>query len=584
MWCLATALTIGVCTMNKNISCLSKQQRGGMLVELMMTLAIAAIMIPFLFRYQQNTVERARNIAVTKQMEIVQNALEKYIVKNRASYVSAVGVNNWTVNLNQLNDFLPDGFSDPNGPGTNYGTYSLRVLKTQGLDNHAVLQGVVLLSNEDTPLRTREIVNLGGGKIGYIDGTNVRGGFNVFVRPKTDMGLTNVDSGLVGSTKTLRGNTEYLWRLPSGSESDATMQSPLNLDGHDIVNVNDASAMRAVFNAELNASSILVRNMMYFLDGPTFNLNSFVFSSDDAVVNGLLTSNSKLNVENILYINGSQYSRFYGLIVNGVLNTNKILNIQNLTMGSSDKPTQLTFHNNFATSQMDVEIGRMIQIRGDGGTDNSAGITPRLYIKNKIEPSPQDTGNMHYWDANAKKVFLLNVALTNLPKGLNAVYSRMHRMAGEKPNLVNDTLSNPEPDILGSDARFKLYSDKFLFGDGYKVGEATPFINVLGINLCKIKTVIEIKFNCLETGKWDRPNCKHVLNDDYPDSVFSHCNPGDPGQYSNFDTVDPVFVSATCRPDGASGRGDDDGNNNPDDETEKEKIKEENRQETGRGH
>ena len=48
-------------------------QHGGMLVELMMTIALAAIIIPFVFRYQQTSVERARNLAVAKQIENVQN-------------------------------------------------------------------------------------------------------------------------------------------------------------------------------------------------------------------------------------------------------------------------------------------------------------------------------------------------------------------------------------------------------------------------------------------------------------------------------------------------------------------------------
>jgi len=46
-------------------------QHGGMLVELMMTIALAAIIIPFVFRYQQTAVNRARNIAITKQMSNV---------------------------------------------------------------------------------------------------------------------------------------------------------------------------------------------------------------------------------------------------------------------------------------------------------------------------------------------------------------------------------------------------------------------------------------------------------------------------------------------------------------------------------
>ena len=101
--------------MTKNKTFLLKQQYGGMLVEIMMTLAISAIMIPFIFRYQQNAVERARNIAVSKQMEMVQGALEKYIVKNRSTYINHSGNHTWdNVHICHLIDekFLSDDFSN----------------------------------------------------------------------------------------------------------------------------------------------------------------------------------------------------------------------------------------------------------------------------------------------------------------------------------------------------------------------------------------------------------------------------------------------------------------------------------------
>ena len=68
-----------------------KSQHGGMLVELMMTIALAAIIIPFVFRYQQTAVTRAKNVAITKQMENVQTALERYIVENKTELMKPKG-------------------------------------------------------------------------------------------------------------------------------------------------------------------------------------------------------------------------------------------------------------------------------------------------------------------------------------------------------------------------------------------------------------------------------------------------------------------------------------------------------------
>ena len=130
--------------MERNIKIFN--ERGGMLVELMMTLAITAILIPFLFRYQQNMVEHAQNIAIAKQMETVQDAFEKYIVKNRSTYIVSIpNGSSQTITLSQIANFLPFGFlDDNNNPTANYGEYSLRILKP----NANVLQGIVFLSND----------------------------------------------------------------------------------------------------------------------------------------------------------------------------------------------------------------------------------------------------------------------------------------------------------------------------------------------------------------------------------------------------------------------------------------------------
>ena len=71
----------------KRLFSVFNRQRGGMLVELMLSIALAAIIIPFVFRYQEQAVSRAKNIAVTKQMESVQNSLERYIVENKTELI-----------------------------------------------------------------------------------------------------------------------------------------------------------------------------------------------------------------------------------------------------------------------------------------------------------------------------------------------------------------------------------------------------------------------------------------------------------------------------------------------------------------
>ena len=104
--------------------------------------------------------------------------------------------------------------------------YQLRVLKSSDNKNKSTLQGIIILTNNDiSPLRTREIVNLGGGKFGFVEGNTTYGGFGAYRANASDFGISGA-KGLVGITDIKRGNDEYLWRLPSDNENDATMLSP----------------------------------------------------------------------------------------------------------------------------------------------------------------------------------------------------------------------------------------------------------------------------------------------------------------------------------------------------------------------
>lgn len=368
---------------NKRSFLYRNKQRGGMLVELMMTIALAAIIIPFVFRYQQTAVVRARNVAVTRQMENVQNALERYIIENKTELMKPTGKNISRVKINDLIDYgLPEYIAE------NYkDDYQLRVLKTADKNNKSVLQGIVILSNTDiTPLRTREIVNLGGGKFGFVEGNITRGGFGAFRANAGDFGITDT-KGLIGITSTTRGNTEYLWRLPSENESDATMLSPLNLDGHDIIKANFLDASKAQFEEKLKVSQIATNSLM-FSNRSTIDA---IFATNTAVVNGAFTSDSRtLNVGGILTLADSgKFSNFYtnDLYVN-------TLNLNGFSIsGTSGKSSTLKI-----IGDMDLILGHITASYVSVGYTGS--VTPQLNISDKIQ-DPKDSS--YYWDVKNKK-------------------------------------------------------------------------------------------------------------------------------------------------------------------------------------
>lgn len=411
-------------------------QHGGMLVELMMTIALAAIIIPFIFRYQQTAVNRARNVAITKQMESVQTALERYIIENKTELMKPTGKNIFRVKINNLLDYgLPEYIAE------NYqDDYQLRVLKSTDKNDKSVLQGIVILSNNEiTPLRTREIVNLGGGQFGFVEGEMTHGGFGAFHANAIDFGITDT-KGLIGTTSTMRGNTEYLWRLPSENEIDATMLSPLNLDGHDITNVNFFDASKAQFEEKLKISKVSVGSLT-FSNRSTIDA---IFSTNTAMVNGAFTSDSRtLNVGGTLTLADSgNFSSFYtnDLYVN-------TLSLNGFSVSTtSGKSSSLKI-----IGDMDLILGHIDATYVSVGYTGS--VTPKLIITDKIQ-DPKDSS--FYWDIKSKKARFADVNFpelarmaskiarleshpgTNATTIFNSVAANVNATVGDYINAINN--------------------------------------------------------------------------------------------------------------------------------------------------
>lgn len=390
-------------------------QHGGMLVELMMTIALAAIIIPFIFRYQQTAVERARNVAVTRQMENVQTALERYIIENKTELMKPKGKNISHVKISDLVNYgLPEYIAE------NYADdYQLRILKTADQSAKSVLQGIVILSNSEiTPLRTREIVNLGGGQFGFIEGDMTYGGFGAFRGNTNDFGIKDT-KGLVSMTSTMRGNAEYLWREPSENESDATMQSPLNLDGHDITKVKFFDASKAQFEEKLKVSQIMTDSLMFSNRASV----DAIFSSNTAVVNGAFTSDSRtLNVGGMLTLADSgKFSNFY---------TNDLY-VNNLTLsGFSVTPTAGKSSVLQVIGDMDLILGHITAAHVSVGYTGS--VTPKLVVSGKIQDSKDSS---FYWDTTNKKARFADVNFPELYRMASKI-ARLEAVPGTSATTI----------------------------------------------------------------------------------------------------------------------------------------------------
>ncbi len=380
-------------TGNKCFLFSKNSQHGNMLVELLLSIALAAVIIPFAFRYQQNAVARAENIAITNQMTEVQVALERYIVAHREKLLQTVGKNITRVELSDLTDFgLPLGIIENVGD-----KYQLRILKSDDVNGQAALQGVIVRATDDiTPLRTREIVSMGGDSMGFVEGTHAYGTYGAWHADTLDLGLDTTD-GIIETTTISQDNALYLWRVPSINASDAKMLSPLNLGGHDIANVAFFDADYAEFNEKLITPEIVTQNLI-------FNTRTTLdkrFDAKTTTVAGSMTSDAK-NME----ISGSftlaDLGKFSSVAAENLW-------VSNMTLGGLSIEAEDDLALMKINQSLDMTAGRINAIFVTVGYTGS--ITPRLIVSERIEDS---TNPNFFWDVDSKTAHLSDVSFAEL--------------------------------------------------------------------------------------------------------------------------------------------------------------------------
>jgi type II secretory pathway pseudopilin PulG len=373
-----------------NHDCAHAVPRGGMLVELLLTIAIVAIVMPFLFSFQRDRIERAQNIAITQNMNGVRVALERYIDDNKKTLLSPLGKNITRV---KVSDLIQYGAQvDDNNK------FQIRVLKSSDRNGHATLQGIVVLNDDEiSPIRTREIVNLGGGQMGFAERGQAFGAFGTWRASVGEMGLDNSD-GIIDTTRPALGDTEYLMRMPSLRESDATMLSALNIGGHNIINSSfvDSDIMRF---EEILKSQQLVANAMVFQSRTTIDE---AFQTSDATVSGTLSADSRsMDISGTLTLAGTgKFSSFEttNLWVNN-------LNLSGLSVSADDGGAAVLK----TTRTLDMVAGYVNAMYTTVGFAGS--VTPQLTVNTRIEDT---TNPSYFWDVDTRTARFADVSFAEL--------------------------------------------------------------------------------------------------------------------------------------------------------------------------
>lgn len=374
---------------------------GSMLIELLLSVALTAVAMPFLFRYQENAVRRAENVGIAQQMSQIQSVLERYIVENREDLLKTVGRNIVRIDLS---DLVPFGLSESVLESKD--KYQVRVLKSLERSGQSTLQGIVVFaSNEITPLRTREIVSLGGGNMGFIEGNHAYGNFGAWHANTADFGVSLTD-GIVSKTSVNRNNALYLWRVPSDNVSDATMQSSLNLGGHDIEDIMFLNAASAQFEETLKLGETAATTTI-FKNRTTIDND---FKTNTSVVAGTLSADSR-TMEIAGTLNIADLGKFSALNT-ADLWVNK-LTLSGLSISSDADVPVLKI--NQSLNMISGRVDAMFVTVGFSGS-----ITPRLVVNESIEDS---INSSYYWNVKDGNARMFDITLKELNRMASVIIS-----------------------------------------------------------------------------------------------------------------------------------------------------------------
>jgi hypothetical protein len=355
----------------------ARAQHGGMMVEFLLALSLAAAMLPFLLRTETARVRRAENIRIARDMALVKSALERYIEDKKAAMTATITRNVKRVSISDLAEYGL-GIDAINKSEK----YQLRVIKTADRAGRSFLQGIVIMENSDmSALRTREVAELSGEAAGFAEGLKAYGAFGTWTQNVHIWNANFSNNAVLDMTPVSRAGDEFIKRVATDNALDATMASDLSLGGHNIVNARTLAAETANFSEFMNTDNISA-DRAAIENRPT--LDGKITVSGDTIVNGALSSDSRaLKADKITV---SQTARFAG--VNAREMWAGDLSLSGISLPADGKLATLSVN-----QTLDMTGGRISALFVSVGFAGS--VTPRLSVRDRIE----DSANADlYWD------------------------------------------------------------------------------------------------------------------------------------------------------------------------------------------
>ncbi|MGI5845746.1 MAG: type II secretion system protein [Alphaproteobacteria bacterium] len=404
--------------MNKNK--FFKNEFGGMLLEILLSLAIAASILPFVMRELNDRAKRAENVRIARDIDITKDALERYMIAHKIKLFEPTGR---VITKVKIRDLAKYG----NIP-KDHDKFQARIIKSRDMAGHSVLSGMVIYNSADiSPLRTREIAELGGVSSGFIDKNHAHGAFGTW-RSRTNIFDAQLGkNSIVGGTKTLLSGGDFLWRTPSKNSFDSSMSSNLLMGGNNINNILSIDARNSDFTEILKSDSIVAQKVQI---SPRTELDTQLKITGETLVMGTLTSDSR-NAEisgELLLGDTGRFSR---------LEANELwvrdLNLNWLSVNGSDKSATLKISN-----IMDVTRGRVTARTVTVGYTGS--VAPKINITERIE-DPADSS--YYWDLQTDVAHLSDILCGVLnPLLKSAINKESKTIKTETETIIRSVAAN----------------------------------------------------------------------------------------------------------------------------------------------
>ncbi len=395
---------------SSNSDCYS---RGGMMLEILLSLAIAAAALPFVLRQVDSRAHRAENVSIARDIAMTRDALERYMDARKRELLVPTGP---AVTRVKMRDLIEYG----NIP-KNYDKFQARIIKSRDVSGRAVLSGMVIFDSADiSPVRTREIAELGGQGAGFVERNEAYSAFGTW-RSHTSIFDANFGKdSVVENTGTILSGGDFLWRLPSEDPLDGSMSSDLSMGGYDIKDAKQIDAYSADFSEILKADLISARKVQIT---PRANFESALNVSGEALVMGAMTSDSRnAQIGGEVFLSGA--ARLSKLDTGGLWVGD--LNLNGFSVGGSEKPAILK-----VGQTIDITRGRITARTATIGYSGS--VAPKIVVTERME-DPDNAA--YYWDLKSGDAQFFDVSAGQL----NQMMKNAIRAESKSPKTNTETI------------------------------------------------------------------------------------------------------------------------------------------------